>query len=336
MLKRGCRAYFYVLYIFFIINKKLIKKKIDKIYKVLPGLLQSLAKCDLCPRNCMVDRTVGEKGYCRAPGELVVYNYGPHHGEEPPLSGSKGSGTVFFSHCNMGCVYCQNWKFSQEDKGEEISARRLSDIMLEMQREGVHNINLVSPTHFSPKILEALKYAYEGGLNLPIVYNTGGYDSKHVIEALDGIIDMYLPDMRYSRDVMARKYSNAPGYVSNNKDIVKEMYRQVGNLQESDGIAKKGLIIRLLVLPEMISGTINTLRFISKDISNEVYLSVMSQYYPAYKTKEHKELSHRILSEEYYPVVEEMNELGFTNGWVQPFQGDFDEKFAGENFETNI
>jgi putative pyruvate formate lyase activating enzyme len=209
-------------------------------------------------------------------------------------------------------------------------------MMLVLQEKGCHNINFVTPTHFVPSIVEALKGACSKGLNIPLVYNTGGYDSLHVIEALDGIIDIYMPDMRYSQDSMAEKYSSAPGYVLNNRAIVKEMYAQAGNLKTIQGIAESGLIIRLLVLPAGISGTPGTLEFIAKNVSKNVYLSVMNQYYPAYNAMEYKELSRRISRDEYYPVLDRMHELDLHSGWVQPFEGEFDERFAGENLPPSV
>ena len=185
-----------------------------------------ISRCDICPRNCRVDRKAGRLGYCRAPYNPVVYSYMAHRGEEPPISGRLGSGTIFFSHCNMKCVYCQNYTFSQLDKGEEISIEKLAEIMLSLQKNGCHNINLVSPTHFVPQIVSALKIASGNGLKIPIVYNTSGYEKVETIKALEGIIDIYLTDMRYSEDSMAAKYSDAPDYVDYNRPAVLEMQRQ--------------------------------------------------------------------------------------------------------------
>ena len=203
--------------------------------------------------------------------------------------------------------------------------------MLQLQDMGCHNINLVNPTHFVPAIVEALKLAYSGGLDIPVIYNTGGFDSLSTIRSLEGLVDIYLPDMRYAADEMAKKYSNAPGYVMNNRAIVKEMQRQVGNLKVSGGIANKGLIVRLLLLPGGISGTTETLAFISETLGSDVYLSVMSQYYPAYNAPQVKELSRRITREEYNAVIRVMKLLGLYNGWIQPFDGEFNKCFAGEN-----
>lgn len=292
-----------------------------------------MESCDLCARRCLVNRAHGETGFCRAPAEPVVYSYSEHLGEEPPLSGKMGSGTIFFSHCNMGCVYCQNFKFSHGAAGKKISAEGLSEIMLELQERGCHNINLVSPTHFAFVIVKALELAYKGGLNIPIVYNTGGYDAFRLIRLLEGIIDVYLPDMRYSSDEMAVKYSSAPGYVANNRLIVSEMLRQVGYLRTDDsGIAIKGLIIRLLALPNNVSGIPDTLDFIASKLGKDVHLSVMSQYYPAHNAPAHNDISRRIERSEFQVILEKLSDLHLFNGWIQPLDGDFDEKFAGENF----
>ncbi|MDD5634502.1 MAG: radical SAM protein [Candidatus Omnitrophica bacterium] len=317
-------------------NEKQIVEKIRVIKKVLPDLRKSLEKCDLCPRKCGVNRVKGELGYCKSGADPVVYSATVHHGEEPPISGDKGSGTIFFSRCNMRCLYCQNYRFSQDGQGKLLTTDALSQVMLNLQKKGVHNINLVSPTHFVPCIIKALDKAYAAGLRLPVVYNTGGYDSLEIIKKLSGIIDIYLPDMRYSSDDEARKYSDAIRYVENNQKIVKEMYSQVGRLEITQYVAEKGLVIRLLVIPNDISGTIKTLEFIAKNISKEIFLSVMSQYYPAYKAGDFFGLSGRLKKDEYERIVCAVHKLGFKNGWIQPFEGEFDEKFAGENFVPNV
>ncbi|MDP3789059.1 MAG: hypothetical protein Q8R48_01500, partial [Candidatus Omnitrophota bacterium] len=252
----------------------------------------------------------------------------------PPLSGTCGSGTIFFSRCNMKCVYCQNYYFSQLDKGEEISIGKLSEIMLNLQKAGCHNINLVSPTHYVPQILMALEIALGEGLNIPVVYNTGGYDLIGTIKLLDGIIDIYMPDMRYSDDKMAWRYSDAPDYVECNRSAVREMQRQTGDLVlDINGIAKKGMIIRLLVLPEDIPGIKDTLIFISKNISKNSYLSIMSQYYPTFKAHDYKEISRGIAAKEYKEIVDAAMKLRLNNGWVQEAPTDFDPKYFGTNME---
>jgi len=301
--------------------------------EVLARLDRTLKKCNLCFRKCGVDRTNGEKGYCAAGADLFVYAYGPHRGEEPSLSGSNGSGTIFFSGCNMGCVYCQNHKFSRKIAGSAVNISRLADMMLELEAEGCHNINLVSPTPFMPQIVDALKRAFHGGLSVPIVYNTGGYDSLDLVRSLDGLIDIYLPDMRYSDDSMAEKYSDAPGYVKNNRAIVREMFSQTGTSSGMEQIAKKGLIIRLLMLPEDISGTLDTLEFIAKEIGPEVHISLMSQYYPAYIARAYPDLTVGITPGYYDQVVARMNDLGLEKGWIQPLKTRFDPDLAGENFQ---
>lgn len=307
------------------------KKKIIK--EALPKLKAILESCTLCPRQCRVDRTKNKSGFCRAGLLPCVYSYSPHHGEEPPLSGTRGSGTIFFTHCNMACVYCQNYKFSQLADEREISIGELADMMIHLQDLNCHNINLVSPTHYVPQIVEALLIALEKGLSIPIVYNTGGYDSLEVIKLLDGIIDIYMPDMRYSDDGMAEKYSHALNYVKHNRNCVLQMQRQAGDLiVDKSGIAVKGLIIRCLVLPHNISGTDRTLEFIAKHISINAYISLMSQYYPAYKAREFKQISQRITAEEYDKAVNKLHELELNKGWTQEAPIEFDlRRFAGDN-----
>ena len=293
-----------------------------------------ISRCDICPRNCRVDRKAGRLGYCRAPYNPVVYSYMAHRGEEPPISGRLGSGTIFFSHCNMKCVYCQNYTFSQLDKGEEISIEKLAEIMLSLQKNGCHNINLVSPTHFVPQIVSALKIASGNGLKIPIVYNTSGYEKVETIKALEGIIDIYLTDMRYSEDSMAAKYSDAPDYVDYNRPAVLEMQRQVGSLViGEDGMAKRGLIIRLLALPHNISGTEASLLYIKERVSQNAYISLMSQYYPTFNAFKYKELSEGITRDEYKNVVDALRLLGLNNGWIQEMPVKADDKFLGTNIK---
>jgi putative pyruvate formate lyase activating enzyme len=290
----------------------------------------SLKNCRICPRVCGADRQSGKVGYCRAPLDPVVYSYIQHHGEEPALSGSRSSGTIFFSHCNMKCAYCQNYQFSQLDNGEKITIEKLASIMLNLQKSGCHNINLVSPTHYVPQILKALEIAVGNGLNIPIVYNTSGYDLPDTINALKSVIDIYLPDMRYSDNDMALIYSNTADYVKYNRSSIKEMYKQVGDLiMDKDGIALRGLIIRLLVLPNGVSGTTKSLKFIRDGISKNTYLSIMSQYYPTFKAGNLKEISRRVGKIEYDNIVDEASALGLNNGWMQDYEENTDEKFLG-------
>jgi putative pyruvate formate lyase activating enzyme len=229
----------------------------------------------------------------------------------------------------MKCVYCQNYRFSQLDEGRRVSIERLADIMLHLEKVSCHNINLVSPTHFVPQIAAALAIAFEKGLAIPIVYNTSGYDLAGTIGKLRGLIDIYMPDMRYSDDRMALKYSDAPDYVEHNRACIREMYRQVGDLVlDRDGVAEKGFIIRLLVLPDAVSGTTETLRFIRKELSDRVFLSMMSQYHPTYRAGEFAEMSRPITREEYANALDEAKKLGLNNGWVQE---EPDARFLGTN-----
>jgi len=236
----------------------------------------------------------------------------------------------------MKCAYCQNYRFSQLDEGKEVTTGELAGMMLSLEKRGCHNINLVSPTHYLPQIVSALEEALAGGLSVPIVYNTGGYELKDSIRALDGLIDVYLPDMRYSDNDMAKIYSDAPDYAQRNREAVSEMHRQVGDLiVDNYGIAKKGMIIRLLVLPKNISGTVKTLQFIKEAVSKSAYLSIMSQYYPTYKAYSYPDISRGTTTEEYANVVDEARLLGLNKGWVQEAPENFDQKFFGTNIKPN-
>ncbi|MFN3479719.1 MAG: radical SAM protein [Thermodesulfovibrionales bacterium] len=263
-----------------------------------------LKECTLCPRNCKVNRTAGEKGVCKTGDRPFVSSWGPHFGEERPLVGRFGSGTIFFSYCNLKCIFCQNWTISHLGEGEEITFERLADIMLEIQDMGCHNINLVTPTHQMPMILHSLAIASEKGLNIPIVYNCGGYESLEAIKILDGVIDIYMPDFKYSDPQMAMKYSKAKDYPQVAKAAIKEMYRQVGDLIiDERGIALRGLLIRHLVLPEGIAGTGEVVRFIAEEISRNTYINIMDQYYPCYKAFEYPPLDRRITTKEYSEAI---------------------------------
>ncbi len=289
-----------------------LQKRIEAAY----GLLES---CRVCPRECGVNRLKNDKlGFCRSGLNPIISSVSPHHGEEPPLSGTKGSGTVFFTNCNLRCVYCQNYPISQMGNGEERTPGELACQMLWLQEQGCHNLNLVTPTHFVPQILKALGIAMQRGFNLPIVYNTSGYESMETLRLLDGIVDIYLPDMRYSDNAAAMKYSIAPDYPEINRAAIKEMYRQVGNLVlDEQGIAKQGLIIRHLVLPGNIAGTEGVMKFLAEEISKDVSISLMSQYFPAYRAREFNEINRRITTEEYEKAYQIMLKYGLENGWVQ-------------------
>jgi putative pyruvate formate lyase activating enzyme len=305
-----------------------LSKKIEAAYKLLKS-------CQIYPRKCQIDRLYNEKGFCRVGLEPLVCSYMPHYGEEPPISGKKGSGTIFFSYCNLRCCYCQNYQFSQEGEGEKASVEKLSQFMLDLQKLGCHNINLVTPTHVMPQILKALNIAIENGLNIPLVYNTSGYELPEIIRLLDGIIDIYLTDMRYGDDENALKYSQAPQYTYYNQEAVREMYRQVGECEfEGNGIIKKGLIIRHLVLPQDICGTQKIMQFISGNLSKKVYISLMSQYQPYYQAYKYPGLSRRISQQEYQQAIDCLNKYGLENGWTQDSYGL--ERFAGIHIKKGI
>ncbi|MFA6217034.1 MAG: radical SAM protein [Candidatus Omnitrophota bacterium] len=291
-----------------------------------------LEACSICPRKCGVNRLKGKTGACKTGFLPQIYNFLAHHGEEPPISGERGSGTIFFSRCTMSCVYCQNFEFSQEGKGKPVSYDELAKIMIDLQHRGTHNINLVTPTHVLPQILKALLLAIPQGLNIPLVYNTSGYERPEIIKMLAGIVDIYLPDMRYADTRNSKKYSNAPDYPKYNQAAVKEMQDQTGTARfDEHGIIKHGLIIRHLVLPGNISGTETIMKFIAQEISPQTYISLMSQYHPYYKAAEFKEISRRLRQEEYNKAQEIMQRHDLENGWMQESFGL--ERFAGVNIK---
>jgi putative pyruvate formate lyase activating enzyme len=302
-------------------NNGALEKAIAESFKLLES-------CSICPRRCQVNRLKNELGFCKTGLKPRICSFMPHHGEEPAISGNRGSGTIFFSYCNMNCVYCQNYEFSQLGRGREVGFEELAKIMLELQALGCHNINLVTPTHVMPQILKALSTAVKNGLKIPLVYNTGGYELPHIIKMLKGIIDIYLPDMRYGDGATAVKYSNAPDYPEYNQAAVKEMHLQVGiaNINNA-GIIRKGLIIRHLVLPNRLSGTAKIMKFIARELSPDTYISLMSQYHTYYRAAEFKEINRRITYEEYESAQEIMGKYGLRNGWTQESGGL--ERFAG-------
>jgi putative pyruvate formate lyase activating enzyme len=250
-----------------------------------------LADCDLCGWECRIDRRK-RTGACKTGMEAVVASYGPHHGEEDPLRGWGGSGTIFFSWCNLRCQFCQNSDISQMGHGRMLSVEQLAIIMLELQEQGCHNINFVSPSHVVAQVLAATLIAAEAGLHLPLVYNTGGYDSLAALELLDGVVDIYMPDMKYADERIAKKYSKVPDYPQINQQAVKEMHRQVGDLVlDQDGIAQRGLLVRHLVMPDDFAGTRKVARFLAQEISIDTYINVMGQYRPSYKADRYPELN---------------------------------------------
>jgi len=263
--------------------------------------LARLRECTLCGRQCRANRHAGAQGsVCRTGRVATISSYGAHHGEERCISGWRGSGTIFFAWCNLRCVYCQNWEISQRGRGEETDAERIADIMLALQERGCHNINLVSPSHVIAQILEAVALAARRGLRLPLVYNSGGYDSEDGLRMLDGVVDIYMPDMKYGDSRTARHYSRVDNYAAVNRLAVREMHRQVGDLQlDAAGLAVRGLLVRHLVLPVGLAGSGRIFRFLAEEISTETYLNLMDQYFPSYKSSEYPQLSRRIEAAEF-------------------------------------
>jgi len=273
---------------------------------------QHLENCDLCARYCYVNRRQTTKGaVCRTGEHAVVNSFGPHHGEEDPLRGWNGSGTIFFSWCSLRCVFCQNWEISQKGQGHEVEAEELADMMLQLQAQGSHNINFVTPSHVVAQIIAAVNIAAQKGLRIPMVYNTGGYDSPEALALLDGIIDIYMPDMKYGDSRIARKYSKVRDYVEVNFAAVKEMHRQVGDLQlDEKGIAQRGLLVRHLVLPGELTGTEAIMAFLANNISTNTYLNLMDQYHPCYRANENPPLDRTLYESEYQQALAYAEQYG--------------------------
>ena len=273
---------------------------------------QHLQDCDLCARYCHMNRRQTIKGaVCRTGEGAIVNSFGAHHGEEDPLRGWNGSGTIFFSWCSLRCVFCQNWEISQKGRGQEVEPEQLAEMMLQLQSQGCHNINFVTPSHVVAQIIAAVEIAAQQGLNIPLVYNTGGYDSPEALALLDGIIDIYMPDMKYGESRLARQYSKVRNYVEVNFAAVKEMHRQVGDLQlDANGVAQRGLLVRHLVLPANIAGSDKVLAFLAQDISTNTYLNLMDQYYPCYRADEYPLLARPISNAEYKDALKLAEQYG--------------------------
>jgi putative pyruvate formate lyase activating enzyme len=273
-----------------------------------------LEDCDLCARYCHVNRRKGIEGaVCRTGERARVASYGPHHGEEDVLRGWRGSGTIFFSWCNLRCVYCQNWDLSQAGEGREVAPEDIAAMMLELQADGCHNVNLVSPSHVVAQIIAAVAIAARRGLRLPLVYNTGGYDSLEALQLLDGIVDIYMPDMKYGDSGLARKYSKVRDYVAANRQAVREMHRQVGDLAvDAQGVARRGLLVRHLVLPHDLAGTDEVLAFLAGEVSRDTYVNLMDQYRPCYRAGEYPELARPVSRAEYQTALETAARHGIT------------------------
>lgn len=297
------------------ISNDLFIEKIDKAYR-------SIEKCCLCGNFCKANRKDNQIGFCNSGEKAEIASWGKHFGEEPPFALKSGAGAIFFAHCNLKCVYCQNYQISQKKKiDNQIDAEQLCLIMLELQKQGAQNIDLVSPTHFLPQILKAIYLAKKKGLVLPILYNTNAYESDQAIELLDGIIDIYMPDFKYFDDEIALKYSKVKNYVSAAKNAVKRMYSQVGDfLVDEDGAAVRGLLIRHLVLPGNLSGSFKVLDFLSNELGNRIGLSIMSQYAACYKANKIDELNKQVDPKLYNDIVNQVEEYGFKNCWIQDFK----------------
>ncbi|MCL5108951.1 MAG: radical SAM protein [Chloroflexi bacterium] len=279
--------------------------------------LANLARCTGCARVCRVDRLAGPAGPCQTGRYARVSTYFPHFGEEPPLSGKHGSGTVFFGGCNLGCVFCQNHEISHGNTGILASDAELAAMMLELQALGCHNINLVSPSHVVPQFLAALALAVPAGLRLPIVYNTGGYDSLAALRLLDGIVDIYMPDAKYDDDSLAERFSGVPHYARINRLCLKEMHRQVGDLRPAVGVANRGLLVRHLVLPEGLAGTAGIARFLAAEVSRDTYLNVMAQYRPCYLAAKYPPLHRPLARAEYAEAVRAARTAGLWRGFPE-------------------
>ena len=276
---------------------------------------EMLKECKLCARECGVNRLEGEKGFCKSGSVAMVSSVGPHFGEESLLVGRHGSGTIFLTNCNLGCVFCQNYDISQLGDGKEIDSSYLARAMLSLQSVGCHNINFVTPTHYVPQILDALLIAVKGGLNVPLVYNCGGYESLRTLKLLDGVFDIYMPDIKYGDNDLSEKYSKAPNYFDVVTSVVSEMYRQVGDLAiDERGIAERGLLIRHLVLPDDLAGTKKVIEYVS-GLSKNNYLNIMAQYRPQYKASKYPELNRRITSEEYENALLLAEKAELTRGF---------------------
>jgi len=294
----------------------------EQAFQKIESLKRLFDPCSLCPRKCGARRNSGKAGVCGAQKNVRIASWALHRGEEPPISGTKGSGTLFSSYCPMKCVYCQNYPFSQLGNGAEVSIPELIRIFLELQKRGANNLNLVTAAQFTPQIFEAIVLARKEGFTLPVVYNSSGYEDLHVLKLLEGMVDIYLPDIRYSDNSVALKFSGVSDYVERNREAIQEMFRQVGNLElDENGIGKSGLIVRHLVLPGGKAGTRKSLEWLRNSFGTKIFLSVMCQFFPAYKAPQIPELNRKIHLEEYLEVLELVEELGFENIWAQdPFE----------------
>ena len=293
-----------------------------------------LEKCAICPHNCGINRLNNKIGRCKSKDTVKVALYSTHNFEEPCISGKKGSGTVFFSNCNMNCVFCQNYEISQQGKGKEISIEELAEIFIKQQEKDVENINLVTPTSYVPQIIEAIEIARKNGLKLPIVYNTNGYEKVETLKMLEGYVDIYLPDFKYSDDELGKRLSKVDNYFEIATEALKEMYRQTGKaVFNGEGIMQKGMIIRHLVLPNHILNSRRVLKWINENM-HDVYVSVMAQYFPTYKAKEIDDINRKLTKEEYEQIENYLYRLDLENGYIQEL-GEHEEEYV-PHWECNL
>ena len=291
--------------------------------------MKELEKCEICPHKCNVNRENGQTGRCKCNDKIKIALVSTHEYEEPCISGKNGSGTVFFSNCNLNCMYCQNYEISQLGKGREITIEELADIFIKQQEKGVNNINLVTPTMYAYQIIEAIKIARKNGLNLPIIYNTNGYERVETIKALDGYIDVYLPDLKYYSDTLSKKYSNVDKYFEVATKAIKEMYRQVGQATFNEkGIIQKGVIIRHLILPNHLQNTKHILKWIKENLG-DIYVSIMAQYFPTYKAKGDSLIGRKLTKKEYKEIENFLYTLELQNGYIQEL-GEHEEEYVPE------
>ena len=290
--------------------------------------MEELKSCNICPHKCGVNRLNGIKGRCKCDNKIKIALASVHNYEEPCISGKNGSGTVFFSNCNLNCIYCQNYEISQLGKGKEISIKELADIFINQQEKGVNNINLVTPTMYAFQIIEAIKLAKKNGLIIPIIYNTNGYEKIETLKALQGYIDVYLPDLKYYSNKLSIKYSKVNNYFSVATEAIKEMYRQVGTPKfNEDGIIQRGIIIRHLVLSNHIQNSKNILKWIKENMPQDVYVSIMAQYFPTYKAKEDELLNRKLTKKEYKEIEKFLYTLDLKNGYIQEL-GEHEEEYV--------
>ena len=291
-------------------------------------MLEQLIECNVCPHKCKVNRLEGKSGRCKCNDKIKIALVSTHMYEEPCISGMNGSGTIFFSNCNLSCKFCQNYEISQLGKGHEITIEELASIMVKQQEAGVHNINLVTPTMYAYQIIEAIKIARKNGLNIPIIYNSNGYENVETIKDLKGYIDVYLPDLKYYSNEIAVKYSKAPNYFEIVSKAILEMISQVGEpIFDKDGMIKKGVMIRHLVLPNHIQNSKNVLKWIKENIPEEIYIDVMAQYFPTYKAKEDELINRKLTKREYKEIENYFYLLDFKNGYMQEL-GEHEEEYV--------